>query len=60
MALMTVAQVAEFLGVQEVRVERLEREHLLVSNDKSDDGSPLFAEDDVKRYKELAARLGGI
>lgn len=60
MALMTVAQVAEFLGVQVVRVERLEREHLLIAKDKSADGSALFEQDDVKRYKELAARLGGI
>lgn len=60
MALMTVAQVAEFLGVQVVRVERLEREHLLIAKDKSADGSALFEPEDVKRYKELAARLGGI
>ena len=31
MGLMTVKEVAAFLGVQEVRVERLERESLLVS-----------------------------
>lgn len=60
MALMTVPQVAEFLGVQAARVERLEREHLLVAKDKTEDGSALFDEDDVKKYKELAARLGGI
>ena len=60
MALMTVAQVAEFLGVQVVRVERLEREHLLVAKEKAADGSAMFDEDDVKRYKDLAARLGGI
>lgn len=60
MSLMTVAQVAEFLGVQVVRVERLEREHLLIAKDKDEDGGALFEEDDVKRYKELAARLGGI
>lgn len=60
MALMTVAQVAEFLGVQVSRVERLEREHLLVARQKSDDGSALFEEEDVKKYFELAKRLGGI
>jgi hypothetical protein len=60
MSLMTVAQVAEFLGVQVIRVERLERESLLISKDKGEDGSPLFDEGDVKRYKELAVRLGGI
>ncbi len=60
MSLMTVAQVAEFLGVQVVRVERLERESLLIAKDKGEDGGALFDEDDVKRYKELAARLGGI
>ena len=57
---MTVAEVAEFLGVQVVRVERLERESLLVAKDKGDDGAALFDEEDVKRYKDLAARLGGI
>jgi DNA-binding transcriptional MerR regulator len=60
MALMTVAQVAEFLGVQVVRVERLERESLLVAKEKAADGSALFDEGDVKKYKDLAARLGGI
>ncbi|MFT4926637.1 MAG: DNA-binding transcriptional MerR regulator [Phenylobacterium sp.] len=60
MALMTVAQVAEFLGVKEIRVERLERESLLVSKEKADDGTALFDEGDVQRYKDLAARLGGI
>ncbi len=42
MSLMTVKEVAAFLGVQEVRVERLERESLLVSKDKDTDGNPLF------------------
>jgi DNA-binding transcriptional MerR regulator len=60
MALMTVAEVAEFLGVQIVRVQRLERESLLVAKDKAEDGSALFDDGDVKRYKDLAARLGGI
>jgi len=60
MSLMTVPQVAEFLGVQVARVERLEREHLLVARDKAADGTAMFDEEDVKKYKELAARLGGI
>ena len=57
---MTVVQVAEFLGVQVARVERLEREHLLVAKGKGDDGSAMFEEEDVKKYSELAKRLGGI
>lgn len=60
MSLMSVAEVAEFLGVQELRVERLEREHLLVSKDKDADGKPLFAKEDVEKYKEFAERIGGI
>ncbi|WP_337842807.1 helix-turn-helix domain-containing protein [Rheinheimera sp.] len=60
MATMTVAQVAEFLGIQDIRVERLARENLLVPCDKDGEGKPLFEEDDVKRYKILAERLGGL
>ncbi|MFC4700888.1 helix-turn-helix domain-containing protein [Glaciecola siphonariae] len=60
MALMTVAEVAEFLSVQDVRVQRLERESLLMSADKDADGNPLFERTDVEKYKELAERLGGI
>jgi len=60
MALMTVAEVAEFLGIPEIRVERLAREHLLVSSSTDSEGKPLFATDDVKRYKVLAERLGGL
>lgn len=60
MALMTVAEVAEFLGIPEVRVERLAREHLLVASSTDSAGKPLFAADDVKRYKILAERLGGL
>lgn len=60
MSLMTVAEVAEFLGVQAIRVERLEREHLLNAKEKDAAGSPLFDKTDVEKYKELAARLGGI
>jgi DNA-binding transcriptional MerR regulator len=60
MSLMTVEQVAEFLGVQEVRVERLERESLLPSTEKDDAGNPLFEKDAVEKYKILAERLGGL
>ena len=60
MSLMSVTEVAEFLGVQDVRVERLEREHLLMSKGKDDSGKPMFDRDDVERYKEFAERLGGI
>ncbi|WP_016954450.1 helix-turn-helix domain-containing protein [Catenovulum sp. SX2] len=60
MSLMTVAEVAEFLGVQDVRVLRLEREHLLIAADKNEEGAPLFEKDSVEKYKELAQRLGGI
>ncbi|WP_343857309.1 helix-turn-helix domain-containing protein [Aliiglaciecola litoralis] len=60
MSLMTVAEVAEFLGVQEGRVERLERESLLMSKDKDDAGKPLFDKTAVEKYKEFAERIGGI
>lgn len=60
MSLMTVDEVAEFLGVKDVRVIRLEREHLLNSADKDAEGNPLFNKDDVVKYKEIAERLGGI
>jgi DNA-binding transcriptional MerR regulator len=60
MSLMSVTEVAEFLGVQDVRVERLEREHLLVSKEKDAEGKPMFDRGDVERYKEFAERLGGI
>lgn len=60
MSLMTVDEVAEFLGVKDVRVIRLEREHLLRASDKDDDGNPLFDQTDVEKYKEIAQRLGGI
>ncbi|UAA38525.1 helix-turn-helix domain-containing protein [Paraneptunicella aestuarii] len=60
MSLMTVEEVASYLGVQDVRVERLERESLLVSKDKDADGKPLFDREDVERYKEFAQRIGGI
>jgi len=60
MSLMTVKEVAAYLDVQDVRVERLERESLLVSKEKDTDGNPLFDQADVERYKILAERLGGI
>ena len=60
MALMSVKEVADFLGVKELRVERLERESLLISKDKDGEGKPLFAKDDVEKYKEFAERIGGI
>ncbi|NVK24924.1 MAG: helix-turn-helix domain-containing protein [Gammaproteobacteria bacterium] len=60
MSLMTVDQVAEFLGVKDVRVIRLEREHLLNSVENDAEGNPLFSKDDVEKYKEIAERLGGI
>ncbi len=60
MSLMTVSEVAEFLGVQELRVERLERESLLIAKDKDANDKPLFDRTDVEKYKELAERLGGI
>jgi len=60
MALMTVKEVAEFLGVEDVRVERLERERLLLAKEKNENGSLLFDGSDVAKYKELAERLGGL
>lgn len=60
MSLMSVAEVADFLSVQEVRVLRLERESLLIATEKNADDQPLFDQDVVTKYKELAERLGGI
>lgn len=60
MSLMSVSEVAAFLNVQDARVERLERESLLISKDKDVDGKPLFDRSDVENYKTLAERLGGI
>ncbi len=60
MSVMTVAEVAEFLGVQELRIERLERESLLISKDKDENGKPLFDRNVVEKYKEFAERIGGI
>jgi len=60
MSLMTVGEVAEFLSVKEIRVERLERESLLIGKEKDDNGKPKFDRGDVEKYKQLAERLGGI
>ena len=47
MSLMNVEEVAAFLGVQESRVERLERESLLTAKDKDEQGRPLFERSQV-------------
>lgn len=60
MSLMTVTEVAEYLGVQDIRVERLQRESLLVSSEEDSEGKPLFDKADVERYKTFAERIGGI
>ena len=60
MGLLTTEQVAEVLGIPVIRVERLTREHLLVPAETDASGKPMFAEEDVKRYKVLAERLGGL
>ena len=60
MSLMTVNEVADFLNIQESRVQRLERESLLLSKSKDELGLPLFDKGDVERYRELAERLGGL
>jgi len=57
--LLTVAQVAEFLGITDVRVKRLTRESLL-NNVGDDADNPMFKADEIKKYKEFAARIGGI
>jgi len=56
---LTVSATAEFLGITESRVKRLARESLL-SNAGGDNDKPVFNSADVKRYKELAERIGGI
>lgn len=60
MTLMTVEQVTNLLGVQTTRVERLARENLLLVAETDPEGKPLFNESDVRRYKTLAERLGGL
>lgn len=57
--LLTVEQVAEFLGISDSRVRRLARESLL-NNVGDDADNPRFNATDVKKYKELAERIGGI
>lgn len=60
MSVMTVEEVANFLGVEAIRVERLERESLLIAVDKDEKDRPLFNAKDVEKYKVLAERLGGL
>jgi len=60
MSLLSIEQVAALLDIPVIRVERLTREHLLVPVQNDAAGKPLFAEEDVKRYKVLAERLGGL
>lgn len=60
MSLMTVNEVASYLGLHDGRVERLAREHLLVAKDKGADGKPLFSKQDVENYKKIADRIGGL
>ena len=60
MSLMTVEDVASYLDIQKVRVERLHRESLLTAKDKDDQGNPLFDKADVEKYRQLAERIGGI
>lgn len=60
MSVMTVDEVANFLGIEVIRVERLERESLLIAVDKDEQGKPLFNSADVEKYKVLAERLGGL
>jgi len=60
MALLNVNEVAEYLGVAEARVTRLERESLLIAAEKDEKQQPLFDQDAVTKYKELAERLGGL
>ena len=57
---MSVSEVATFLDIQEARVERLERESLLISKEKDQNDAPMFDKTDVIKYKELAERLGGL
>ena len=60
MSLMTVQEVADFLDVQEIRVERLQRESLLVAKETDGNSNPLFDSVEVEKYKTLAERLGGL
>ncbi|WP_158771666.1 helix-turn-helix domain-containing protein [Paraglaciecola sp. L1A13] len=60
MSVMTVDEVATFLGIEAIRVERLERERLLIATEKNEQGKPIFNSADVEKYKVLAERLGGL
>ncbi|MDN3379638.1 MULTISPECIES: helix-turn-helix domain-containing protein [unclassified Pseudoalteromonas] len=60
MSLMSTEQVAEFLGVKVERVKRLARESLLIAKGEDANGEPQFDTDEVAKYKELAARFGGL
>lgn len=60
MALLNTSEVAEYLGVPEARVSRLERESLLIAVQKDENDQPMFEQEAVTKYKELAERLGGI
>ena len=42
MSMMSIEEVANYLGVQPIRVERLEREHLLIAKSKSEDANPFL------------------
>ncbi|MCQ8878951.1 helix-turn-helix domain-containing protein [Pseudoalteromonas shioyasakiensis] len=60
MSLMSTEQVAEFLGVKVERVKRLARESLLIAKGEDANGEPQFDAEEVAKYKELAARFGGL
>ena len=60
MSLMSTEHVAEFLGVKAERVKRLARESLLIAKSEDENGEPQFDADEVTKYKELAARFGGL
>lgn len=60
MSLMNVDEVAEFLGVTNARVQRLERESLLIAKEMDEQGQPMFDAEQVKQYKVFAERLGGL
>lgn len=60
MQLLNTEQVATLLNIPSSRVERLARENLLVPASQDEQGKPLFAAEDVNRYKVLAERLGGL
>ncbi|MBQ4800231.1 helix-turn-helix domain-containing protein [Pseudoalteromonas sp. MMG006] len=60
MSLMSTEQTAEFLGVKVERVKRLARESLLIAKSEDEDGEPQFDSAEVAKYKELAARFGGL